>query len=389
LKLFKLVERREIFRSTGTQVNQIRTLSTLFAISTAYPQIMERAAALLHLPDALNFLLTGEKRTEYSVASISMAFNNVTRCWNYNLLKKVGIKDSIFQKVVPSGTIVGRTNIEKVKNGPLVVSVCSHDTMNAFLAIPSPRGSRRAFISCGTMALISVERDKSDITDKAYTTEYGNNGGFEGKIGFTRSIAGLWIYEKVKEEYERGEGLLDYRLLDSEVQAASSFSSFIDPDNALFFPPGEMTSRIDFFCRKTGQAMPSNRGAYFRCILESLAIKYRIALENLEEILGYKLEALHVVGGGSKNQLLMQNIADATGSPVYTGPVEATAAGNLAIQLYAAGECRNRWEIKEIIARSFPLKEFLPKNKEIWQEACFKFKTIIIEETNFIEGDKT
>ncbi len=380
-RVFGIVPKKEIYDRTGLQFLRFNTLFQLTAIKEKYPEILAGAKDLLLMPDLINYLLTGVKAAEFSIVSTTQMFNLQNRDWDYELLAKLGIDPSILQKIVPSGTMLGgllpdiaeETGIENAK----VCAVCGHDTGSAVLAIPMERGERCVYLSCGTWSLLGVELSAPRNDDAAFAIDYTNEGGFDNTTRFLKNIMGLWIYTEVKREFERREGEVDYDTLNAEVLAAPGQKCYIDPDDDRFMTPGRMVRKIREYCRETGQPEPETRGEVLRCVLESLALKYRYAIEQLEGVLGYYLPCMRALGGGCKNRILMQFTANAIRRPVYAGPVEATAFGNMAAQLITLGEAKDRWEARQIVARSTDIESYEPKDGETWGAMYEKFKEII------------
>lgn len=224
---------------------------------------------------------------------------------------------------------------------------------------------------------MGIELAEPITNDAAFDAQYTNEGGYGGSVRFLKNIMGLWIYGEVKREFERKFGKVSYKVLDEEVNAAEPLKSLIDPDDDRFMTPGNMTGKIKAFCEETAQPIPVTRGEFLRCALESLALKYRSAIENCEKVVGYKLPVLRVVGGGIKDKQLMRYTANAIRRPVLAGPVEATALGNMSAQLLALGEVKDIWEARKIVANSFPIEKYEPEDGEVWENAYERFKTLI------------
>ncbi len=379
-QVFEIVPKAELYERTGLQFLRFNTLFQLHALRRQYPKLLDSAKDLLFMPDLLNYLLTGVKAAEFSIVSTSQMYNLAAHDWDRELIARVGADPAILQKIIPSGTLLGGLLpdiADETGVSPKVCAVCGHDTGSAVLAMPVQKGERSAYLSCGTWSLLGVELDAPCTGPEAFAVEYTNEGGFNGTTRFLKNIMGLWIYQEIKREFERREGAVDYKTLDAEVLAAPAFRSFIDPDEERFMTPGHMTEKIRDFCRETGQPVPETRGECLRCALESLALKYRCAIEQLEKILGYGLPALRVLGGGCKDRILMQFTADAIRRPVHAGPVEATAIGNMAAQLITLGDAKDRWDAREIIARSFGVETYEPADAALWEEKYGEYLRIL------------
>lgn len=379
-RAFEKVPASEIYARTGIQFMKFNTLFQLDAIKENHPRLLKDAKTLLFMPDYLNFLLTGVKNTEFSITSTSQLYNLKNKDWDYELLEKFSLPTDMLGEINAPGRILGDI-LPEISNETGVkgkaISVCGHDTASAFLAVPMKKGEKCACLSCGTWSLLGVELDEPIANDAAFDAQYTNEGGYDNTIRFLKNIAGLWVYGEIKREFERKFGKVDYKTLDAEVNAATPLKSLIDPDDERFMAPGNMTTKIKEYCIETGQTPPETRGEFLRCALESLALKYRVVIEGCEDVLGYKLDTLRVVGGGIKDRQLMRYTCNAISKPVLAGPVEATALGNMEAQLLALGEARDRWEAREIIANSFPVEEYIPEDKEIWEEAYERFLKII------------
>lgn len=378
--VYSIIPKKEIYERTGIQFMKFNTIFQLYALRQRYPALLDNAKTLLLMPDLLNFMLTGVKSAEYSMASTTQLLDARTQQWDSEILERLDIPKDIFLPVTQPGRILGNTTDEVFAETGMrvpVASVCGHDTGSAVLAIPMEKGERCAYISCGTWSLLGVERDAPQTDDAAYAIEYTNEGGFGGTIRFLKNIMGLWIHQEVKRELEKEYGPISYAVLDAETEAAPAFARFIDPDDDVFFDKGGMIGKIRDYCIATGQTPPETRGEIFRCVLESLAFKYRYAVEQLESMLGYDLPVIRVVGGGCKDIMLMAYTARATGRRVLAGPIEATAIGNICAQMIATGVVKDVWEAREIVARSFEIKDYTVTERDGWDEQYGRFLKLI------------
>jgi sugar (pentulose or hexulose) kinase len=340
----------------------------------------EHARTMLLMPDLINFMLTGVKTAELSISSTTQLMDVNTRNWDIELFEKLNIPARIFLPISEPGRIIGETLQELYDETGIkapVASVCGHDTGSAVMAIPMKKGERSAYISCGTWSLLGVELDSPRTDDEAFRIEYTNEAGFGRTIRFLKNIMGLWIYQEVKRELELSEGKIDYETLDAEILVSKPFERFIDPDAQVFFEKGQMIKRIQNYCESTNQSVPRTRGEILRCVLESLALKYRYAVEQLEKILGYGLPLIRVVGGGCRDVILMSFTAKATGRRVIAGPVEATAIGNTCAQLIAIGEIEDVWEARSLVSDSFETKLYETDDRDGWDDAYEEFKKLI------------
>lgn len=380
---FKIVPANEVYGQTGIQFMEFNSLFQLLSMKLKSISILEKAETLLFTPDLMRYFLTGEKSTEYTIASTSQMLDASTGGWAMDLLKRFGIPVNILTQIVDAGTVTGklseRVAAELGTNRIPVVAVAEHDTASAVVSVPALEG-RYAYLSSGTWSLLGVEAPSPVINDATFKLNYTNEGGFGRKTRLLKNIMGLWLYQECKREWERAGEAISFDELEAGAASAEPFAALIDPDDISFMRPGHMTAKIQDYCVKTGQKPPETKPAVVRCILESLALKYRVALDGLEEILGYKLPVLHIVGGGCKNTTLSQFTANAIGRPVITGPIEATATGNLVAQLIALGEVGSHKEGRELVRRSFPAVEYTPVNSAQWNDAYAKFLKLTREE---------
>lgn len=373
---FDIIPQKELYELTGIQFLEFNTLFQLLSMKRKGLGNLDKAETLLFIPDLLRYFLTGEKSTEYTIASTSQMLDAQRSGWAFDLLDRFGLPADILSEIVDAGTMAGRlseaVSTELGTAGIPVVAAAEHDTASAIISVPALEG-RYAYLSSGTWSLLGVETASPVINDSASRLNYTNEGGLGGNTRLLKNIMGLWIYQECKKEWDRAGGNDSFDALEAGAAAAAPFTALIDPDDISFLRPGHMTDMIRVYCLKTGQKPPATKPQMVRCILESLALKYRMAIEGLEEILGYKLPVLHIVGGGCKNTILSQFTANATGRPVITGPVEATATGNIITQLLALGEVGNVFEGRELVRRSFPVTEYLPADTALWEEAYCKF----------------
>jgi len=377
---FKVVPKNEIYQKTGTQFMQINTLYQLLAMKRADSPILEKAKTLLLTPDLFNYFLTGEKTSEFSIASTTQMLDWNTMGWAGDILDRLGIPKGILTEIIHAGSIMGNISTrvcEELRIGRRVpvVAVAEHDTASAVMAVPST-DRPYAYLSSGTWSLLGVELPKPVISDKTYALNFTNEGGYGKTARLLKNIMGLWIYQECKRTWDKEGESLSFDQLEEEGMNAEPFAAFIDPDDEPFLTPGNMPGKIQEFCIRTGQKAPETKSAIVRCVMESLAMKYRKTLEALEEIAEFRIPVLHIVGGGCRNEILCRFTADAIGRPVIAGPVEATAIGNLICQLLALGEIRNLDEARRMVKRSFPTTEYMPNNQKDWEDAYSRFKTI-------------
>jgi len=377
---YRLMPGREIYEETGIQFAKFNTLFQLLSMKLANSPILEMADRLLFMPDLFAYFLTGEKVSEYTIASTSQLLNARSKKWSSKIINKMGFNEKIFGDIIQPGTITGRFTkaiSEELGIADLpVIAVAEHDTGSAVISVPATQ-EKYAYLSSGTWSLLGVESKEPVINDDTYNLNYTNEGGLN-TIRLLKNIMGLWIHQECKRAWDKSGELLSFDELEAMAEKSKAFESFIDVDDDLFYSPGHMPEKVQEYCRRTGQHVPETKGAVVRCVMESLALKYRTAIEGLEKIIGYRIPVLHIVGGGSKNVLLCQYTANAIARPVITGPVEATAIGNISCQLMALGEVANLMEARQLIKNSFPNVEYKPQNTAEWDEAYNKYTEILL-----------
>ena len=369
-EVFKLVPREEIYSMTGIQFIQFNTIFQLFSMKNSAR--MKAARTLLHMPDIFNYMMTGEKVSEYTIASTSQLLDVKARKWSSELLGRLDLPERILPPLVKPGSIVGSLlpdMMEETGLGPVpVIAPACHDTAAAVAAVPA-EGQNWAFISSGTWSLIGVELDEPCVNEISMESNFTNEGGVNNKIRFLRNNMGMWILEECRRSWKKRGQEPGYEEIISLASDAKPFRSVIDPDHLSFMKPDDMPRAVAEFCRNSGQPAPDSVGEQARCIFESLALKYRYLIEGINRIRGENIERLHIVGGGSRNELLNQYTADALGIPVIAGPVEATAIGNIMMQAIATGHLADLAEGRKMVRGSFPVKSFEPRDTEPWKEA--------------------
>lgn len=361
---FGIVPKRELYQQTGLQFMPFNTLFQLLAQTTSHSSTLASAHSLLFMPDLFNYLLTGIARAEFSIASTSQMLNPNTGLWALGLLKKLGIPGQILPPIIASGTVLGPLKADVAKECGMsvadVIATTGHDTASAVAAVPAEGGSW-AYLSSGTWSLMGVELDKPLINDKSFSYNYTNEGGINGTTRFLKNIMGLWLVQECRREFERQGRSYDYATLTKMAADSKPFVSLVSATDNRFLTPGQMPQKIAEFCRSTGQPEPKDDGAHIRCCLDSLALEYRKTIDGLEDILGQCIDVLHIVGGGTQNELLNQLTADATRKTVITGPVEATAIGNIIVQAMAVGAIKSIDEARQIVKASSEMKTYVPK----------------------------
>jgi len=380
-RTFKKVSREQIFEATGIQFMQLNTLYQLVAMREANSQALEVAETLLFMPDLFNFLFTGVRKSEFSIATTSQFYDPRKRDWARAMLEQLGIPTRILPQVVPSGTVLGpltKDVADECGVGPIpVIAPACHDTGSAVAAVPVEGTSNDwCYISSGTWSLMGVELPEPVINEKSLKYNYTNEGGVGGTIRFLKNIMGLWLVQECRRQFKKEGYDHSYAELTQMAGRAKGLGALIDPDHAPFLTPGEMPQKIDRFCELTKQPKPSNRGDYVRTCLDSLALTYRRTLEGLEDVLGRKINTIHIVGGGTQNELLSQMTADACNRPVVAGPVEATAIGNILVQAMATGDVKSLGDARAIVRSSFDVKRYEPRETKRWDEGYARFRSL-------------
>lgn len=360
---FKRIPKEEVYKRTGIQVMPFNSLFQLFRAGQDSFIPQEVAEKILFIPDLLAYMLTERMVCEYTIASTSQLLNPETHKFDYKLLEAVGVSPTLMCPVVMPGTLIGRLSesiARKTGIGEIpVIAVAGHDTASAVAAVPAS-SPNFAYLSSGTWSLMGIEVEKPIINEVSFKNNFTNEGGIEGTTRFLKNITGMWILERCREQWKRSG--LDYSYDDMVRMAElSEFTSLINPDDPRFANPENMLREITAYCEETGQAVPASDADYIHCIFYSLANRYKEVLEILKSMSPHPIERLHVIGGGSRNDLLNQLTANAIGIPVLAGPSEATAIGNCLIQAKSAGLLTDCWEMRRLIATAFPPKEFYPE----------------------------
>lgn len=379
-KALSRVSREAIFEQTGLQFLEINTLYQLLSMEEENPRRLRMANAFLMMPDLFNFWLTGRKVCEFSNATTTQFYNPRTGAWATDLLDRLGIPADMLPEIVPSGTPLGPLRPEIAADAGIrsagVIAPACHDTGSAVAAVPFSDADA-AYISSGTWALLGAELPAPAVTRAALRHNFTNEGGVCGTYRFLKNITGLWIVQECRRVWENQGHAYSFAELVRLAEAAPALTSFIDPDHSDFLEPGDMPGRIRTYCSRTGQTVPASEGAVIRCALESLALKCRCVLEDLESVLDRRLHTIHVVGGGIRNALLNQFTADATGRPVVAGPAEATALGNILMQVYARGEIDSLAGIREVVRNSTEIVTFEPDGGDAWDDAHSRFRQLL------------
>ncbi len=381
-EFFKLVPKDEIYKSTGIQFMNFNTLFKLSAMKANNSTLLPITDKILFMPDALSYMLTGKMVTEYTIASTSQMIDAASRKFDKKLLETLGLKEENFGKFVFPGEIVGTLSesIQKQTGlGPIpVIAVAGHDTGSAVAAVPAT-DKNFAYLSSGTWSLMGIETEKPVINDESYQLNFTNEGGIEGTIRFLKNICGMWLLEKCRLEWGTISDENSYPQLIADAKEAGPFKCFINPDAPIFANPDSMVKAIHDYCEATSQFVPKTKAEITRCIFESLAMRYKQVLGNLQHFATFPIEKLHVIGGGSKNAMLNQFTASALGIPVIAGPTEATAIGNVMVQAKASGLYSDIQSMRDSISNSISLVEYLPEDKESWEENYSRYLSVFTE----------
>ncbi len=362
-RFFEQIPAGEIYARTGIQHLPFNTLFQLKALADSGGDALRRARHLLLIPDLVNHHLTGVRRTEYTNATTTQCFGLAAQDWDPELIAAAGVDPALFQEIVEPGTVLGtlRSSVQAATGlGAIpVIAIGSHDTASAVAAAPG-EGSDWAFLSSGTWSLLGVESENPVLTDDARQVNFTNEGGVEGTVRLLTNIAGLWLLQRFRQDLGEGVSYADLLAL---ARRSPADGSRIDPDDPTFLNPKSMTEALVAFFQNTAQAIPETLGAFVRCLLSSLADRYRTALDELRRVSGREINRLHVVGGGAKNSLLCQLTATAIGIPVIAGPAEATAIGNLLMQARARREIASLKELRSMVRASFPPTIYEPEQR--------------------------
>jgi rhamnulokinase len=341
------------------------------------------ADRFLMMADFFHWLLSGAQVVEFTNASTSQCLSATTRDWAFDMLGKFDLPTRIFPEVVAPGTKLGKLRPELSERCRLpridVVTPATHDTAAAVVAVPTElTGTARwAYISSGTWSLMGLELPEAVLTPRALQLNVTNEGGVDGTYRLLKNIMGLWLVQECRRVWEREGRALTYGELTLLATEAEPLRSLVDPDDPAFLNPPDMPAAIRDWCRRKGQPVPESTGAVVRCALESLALKYRVVLEWLEELSGETVEVIHVVGGGSQNALLNQFAANACGRRIVAGPVEATAMGNVLVQARTAGAVSSLAEMRKVVHASSDLRTFEPEERDAWQSAYERFRALL------------
>ena len=376
--LSDVIDREQVYKTTGIQFLNFNTLFQLYAMRRQDSAALKNAAKILFIPDALSWMLTGNMVCEYTIASTSQMLDPRTGDLDNRLLNSVGLSRHQFGRMVLPGTEIGVLTSEVQKQTGLgavpVIAVAGHDTGSAVAAVPAA-DEKFAYLSSGTWSLMGIETPEAIISDLSFKRNFTNEGGIDGTTRFLKNICGMWLLERCRKEWG-DQAPAEYPKIIEEARKQPAFKSIINPDDPVFANPVNMQEAIQNYCRKSGQPVPEGYAAVARCIFDSLALRYRQVFGYLKEMASFEIDRLHVIGGGSRNELLNQFTANATGVEVLAGPQECTALGNVMLQASAAGAVKNIWDMRRVISASIDLKSYKPQDAAQWDEAFKKFVAI-------------
>jgi rhamnulokinase len=391
---FERMSRTRIYEITGLQFLPFNTVYQLLALAQSHSPLLEVAETLLMMPDLFSWLLTGRRAGERTNASTTQLLDPHSGAWSDEICQSLELPRAILPDLLEPGSELGTLQSSVAEDvgltcSPKVIVPATHDTASAVAAVPAPVFMTSAsvsrysappdwcYLSSGTWSLLGVEVPHPVINAETMRYNFTNEGGVAKTTRLLKNIMGLWLVQECRRTWSRVGRELSYQELTAQAEAATPFVSLVDPDDITFLAPGDMPARLAAFCTRTGQAPPVDEGAMVRCCLESLALKYRWAIDRLESILGTSIKTIHVVGGGTKNTLLCQFTANACGRPVHAGPVEATAIGNILMQAIGCGRLGSIAELRAVVARSFPLTVYEPRQTDVWSAAADQFAALV------------
>ncbi len=377
-RAFELMTKREIYQNSGVQFMQLNSLYQLLAMRLNNSVALAKARNLVFIADLFSYFLCGKIFAEYSLASTSQFMDMRTGQWSKEILSKLSLPSDILPKIIAPGTVVGQLTGEigrKLGCGPVpVIAIGSHDTASAVVAVPAAGDTNWAYLSSGTWSLMGIETPQAIVNDKTFEYSFTNEGGVENTIRLLKNIMGLWLIQECRRQWQREGTDLSYAEIAAMAEKAKPFARHIDVDCSAFLAPGDMPKRINEHLVQTQQKPIQDKGQMIRAILESLALKYRSIMQAVEDVADHTIDVLHIVGGGIQNELLCQFTASALGKRVVTGPVEATASGNILMQARATRQIKTLAEARQIVRNSFELKEYQPQQASLWQEQYEKIK---------------
>lgn len=375
-EVWQLLPREEIFSRTGIQFMQFNTLYQLYAMCKAVFPLLDQAETLLLIPELLRYFLTGERHSEWTIASTTQLCDPHAHTWDMALIEKLGLPTHIFLNPLMPGTEAGtllpsvcdEVGIQQLP----VIAVAEHDTGSAVVAVPAEQADF-AYLSSGTWSLVGTEISGPILTQQALDLNVTNEGGINGTTRLLKNVTGLWLVQECRRAWRNEGKQISFSDESALIAQAQPFKAFINPDHPMFTSPPHMPRQIQSYCQQTGQAIPQTEGELLRCIVESLALRYRSVLEGIEQLVQKRFGGLHVVGGGAQHTVLCQYTANALARPVWAGPQEATAIGNLLVQYLALGSIRDIVQARQIVRNSFAIRTYEPANIAAWNDAYERF----------------
>lgn len=375
---FKILPKEETYFLSGIQFLQFNTLFQLFASVKENYSHLKIAESLLFTPDTLNYLFTGVKKNEYTIASTSQLLKPGKPEWEPKLFESAGIPQKLMGEIVQPGDEIGKilqeVQEETGSDEISCIAVASHDTASAIASVPAD-GENWAYLSSGTWSLLGIESHVPLVSEKTLKMNFTNEGGVNGTTRFLKNIMGMWLIQECKRIWDE-ENEMDWQDIVDLSNTAEPFKYLINPDDPTFLNPGDMPLAIHDYCRKTNQPIPETKGEIARCIYDSLVLKYKFTIKQIELVTGKKIEKLHIIGGGANNKNMNQLIANAIDIPVFAGPTEATAIGNIMIQAKAMHAVNSLIEIRKVIRESFEVTEYKCSPKLDWDAAYAKFEKL-------------
>lgn len=379
-KVHQHISKKDLFMRTGIESASINTIYQLAAIFGKRPELANNTRSIVTMPSLFGYLFTGERYNEFTHASTTQLLHVEKQNWDSEMIEKVFSNKLPLAKIRETNTVIGHTTTalnEEIGMDPIpVINVPGHDTACALASIPL-QDDQTVFMSCGTWVLVGVKVEKPMITEEAYQWGFTNEGTIDKTYRLQKNNMGLWLLQQCRKDWKKNNESISYTEEHILSVKAAPFQSLIDPDHEMFFNPSSMTEAIQEFCKQTSQNVPTTKGEIIRCILESLALKYRWVIEKIESLTSYHVPSIHMVGGGIQNKLLCQYTANATRKPVRTGPVEASALGNVLSQYIALGEFENLQEASEFASQSYTLSDYVPTDIEAWDQSYQKLMNIM------------
>lgn len=377
-EFFRILPKKQTYLLSGIQFMQFNTLFQLFSSVKQNYSGLNIAETLLFTPDALNYLFTGIKKNEYTIASTSQLLKPGKAVWEKQLFEAAGIPEKLAGEIIQPGTNLGDLLPEVLAETGSVsipcIAVAGHDTASAVVSVPA-RGENWAYLSSGTWSLLGIESTVPLVSEQTLEMNFTNEGGVEETTRFLKNIMGMWLIQECKRIWD-AQSVMGWHEIVALSNNAKPFKSLINPDDAGFLNPGDMPRAVQDFCAKTNQPVPQTKGEIARCIYDSLVLKYKYTIKQIESVTGKRIEKLHIIGGGAHNKTVNQLTADATGIPVLAGPTEATAIGNIMLQAKALGMVNSLAEIREIVRNSFEVTEYFPSPELDWESAYTRFEAL-------------